>query len=113
MSGKDDFGGCALGGLGCVAMLAYVSVAFAAAFALLEGYWGWHWFWAVLVLWLALSFAPPAVAIACFFGAWIEWDWPFLGALALAAPGVVLGVAAIFLGGVLALLERLRAPRPR
>jgi hypothetical protein len=41
-----------------------------------------------------------------FFGAWIVWKWPFVGALAIAAPVLALVLFALTAGGIAALFAR-------
>lgn len=96
-----------IAGVGCLGVVAYVVVCLAASFAFLEGYWGWHWLLATLAVGFALTFFPPALVFTTFFGAWLVWEWPLLGALALAAPGLVFAVFVLVLGGTVAVFRQL------
>lgn len=96
-----------IAGVGCLGVLAYAIVSLAASFAFLEDHWNWHWFFAVLAVGLALMAFPGALVVTTFFGAWLVWEWHFLAALALAAPGLVFAVAVLVLGGTVSVFQQL------
>ena len=100
-----------IAGFGCLGVVAYVIVCLAASFAFLEDYWSWHWIFAVLAIGLALAAFPGALVVTTFFGAWLVWEWHFLAALALAAPGLVFAVLVIVLGGTLSVFRQLFGQR--
>lgn len=104
----------ALGCGGCLFILAYVVTLYGAGRSFFVDYWGWHWIAAVLVMTVGLMAFPAVVVIAGFLGAWLVWEWPFLAALALAAPGLVLMVSAMAVGVPLAVMaEIIRRVRSR
>ena len=89
-----------VGAVGCLGLLAYAFTATAACFALLEDRWNWHWIPAVIVVGLCIYAVPPLLVVGAFFGAWLVWEWPFLGALAFAMPGLVFALAILLVGGI-------------
>lgn len=89
-----------IGGLGCLLILGYSATTILAAYALLVGQWDWPCWLAVLAVGSALYTFPVLISVAAFFGAYLEWGWPWYGALAFAAPFLVLGVFIFAAGGV-------------
>lgn len=79
----------------------------AAALSLLIDHWGWHWALAIIVLAvLLIARASLLIVVGALLGAWWAWDWPFLGALAFAMPGLVLALMVTLGGGLRAFFSK-------
>lgn len=98
-----------IGGLGCLLILGYSAANVLAAYALLVGQWDWPCWLAVLAVGAALYAFPTLISVAAFFGAYLEWGWPWYGALAFAAPFLALGVLVLAAGGVATAVSALYA----
>ncbi|MFZ9881342.1 MAG: hypothetical protein ACO3QC_08075 [Phycisphaerales bacterium] len=98
-----------IGGLGCLLILGYSAANLVAAYSLLVGGWEWPWWLAVPVVMVVTRVFPPIISVAAFFGAYLEWGWPWYGALTFAAPFLVLGVLVLVGGGVAAAVSAVRS----
>lgn len=79
----------AVGIFGCLIALVAGLAQLAGCYALLS-YWGWHPAAAVVVMIVLIYLGlTPLVVVGCFFGALLEWEWPWWGAALLAFPGIV------------------------
>jgi hypothetical protein len=95
-----------------ILFIAYIAVGIAQIWAFLEGmniYFGIGGILAFILLLVGHSIplvGTLGVAFVTYYGARYGWRWEWWEALLLAAPGVVLMVAAITMGGLASILER-------
>ncbi len=95
-----------LGCGGCLALFTYGILCCVAAVLLLSEHWQLNIYLSIILVVLAIRIAPPLVAMGAFFGAWLVWEWPFLGALVFGMPGLAFAVVALAFGGAAAILAR-------
>jgi hypothetical protein len=87
-------------GAGCLAVIAVFCVQVAGCYALMRDHWGWHPLVCIGLMALLMFFRLDLLfAVGCFFGALLAWDWPWWGALLIAAPGLVASIM-LLVGGV-------------
>ena len=97
-----------LGAGGCLLLLAYGAVSVWALFDLVHHYWGFGVFASLALVTIVLMFVPGLAAVGTVLGAWLAWEWPFVGAVAFGMPALAVGVAILLGGGLVAALAGLR-----
>jgi hypothetical protein len=80
---------------GVLALFAYLIAVAIAAYDGISYEFGSGWAWGAVILAIC-RFALP-LSIGAFIGAWKVWQWHWLPALVLAAPGVLLFIPSVFM----------------